>query len=419
MGIIERSVGMPIKKRPTCIIFRAPILSVVLLACSHGSEPEQVLTKIDTLASGVIHVANSSTPMWHERERWRLEEEYRLGSVDEDGPELFTRIRGLEVDVLGRTWIFEDQAQEFRVFDAEGNFVRAVGREGEGPGEFLEVSGLGWAPDATLWVLDPGNIRISVFDTVGALVATHSFDLSNRVFPWAGTIDGDGFFYKLQRTGPRPSGGSVLVRYDTDLAPTDTLPLPVHPRGPQEWTHSEGAAFTTLRIPFAGNAIWRLTRDGGMWIAITDEYRLIRLGPDGDTLRTVTKPFDPVPVTGHEVDSILSRMSRYRGSIDRSQVPSFKPPIQHLLLDDEDNVWVFLLSEEEEDGRKADIFDSEGLFLGTVVLPFPPRWWPRPVIRRNLLVGITLDSLGVPYVVRASIGKANGREAGLPGGIQS
>ncbi len=404
-------LGMGYTRRTISTLLQVTVLSALIVACSTNSGRGHPGASVDTLASGIISVTNSSTPRWPEGEGWRVEEEYRLGSIDEDGPEIFARIRGLEVDALGRTWVFEEQAQEIRVFDEKGDFVRTIGREGEGPGEFLEVTGVAWAPDATLWVLDPGNLRISVFDTAGSLVGTHPFDLSYRYFPWPGTIDGEGSLYKLQRTAPLPNMETVLVRYDASLAPTDTLLVPVHPRGPQRWVHSSGGGTTTLRIPFAGDAIWRVTQDGGMWVAITDEYRLIRLGPNGDTLRTVSKPFHRLPVTRHEVDSLLSRMERYRSSIDRSQVPSFKPPIQNFLLDDEENVWVFPLSEGEYAGRSAEIFSPVGSFLGTVFLPYSPRWYPRPVIRENQMVGVTMDSLRVPYVVRATI-----RKPGIAGG---
>ena len=40
---------------------------------------------------------------------------------------------------LGRLWIGDSQGKDVRVFDADGQFVRAVGQPGEGPGEFGSV----------------------------------------------------------------------------------------------------------------------------------------------------------------------------------------------------------------------------------------------------------------------------------------
>jgi len=49
------------------------------------------------------------------------------------------------------------------VFDMSGKFVRNIGRDGAGPGEFRQIERFGWVGD-TLWVSDPVLRRYTLFD---------------------------------------------------------------------------------------------------------------------------------------------------------------------------------------------------------------------------------------------------------------
>ena len=76
---------------------------------------------------------------------------------------------GLVVGVERRhngEWVVVDQFRptEVEFFSPSGRWLRALGREGEGPGEFQEAWFLGVLPDDGLLVLDPGLGRITHFD---------------------------------------------------------------------------------------------------------------------------------------------------------------------------------------------------------------------------------------------------------------
>ena len=51
------------------------------------------------------------------------------------------------------------------------------------------------------------------------------------------------------------------------------------------------------------------------------------------------------------------------------------------------------------------MFAPDGVFLGTVRLPFRIELVPLPLIRNSTLYSVTKDELDVPYVVRADIVK--------------
>lgn len=65
---------------------------------------------------------------------------------------------------LDRIAVAARDVGEIFLFDGQGELVRRFGRAGEGPGEFVEISHLTFHPASdSLWVLDRGNGRVSVF----------------------------------------------------------------------------------------------------------------------------------------------------------------------------------------------------------------------------------------------------------------
>ncbi len=217
----------------------------------------------------------------------------------------------------------------------------------------------------------------------------------------AGGIDSEGFFYDLEKSSS-PGREEVLVRYDGQFHAVDTIPVPEHPEGSAGIQVPTPRGVATYPKPFAGRAEWALVSDGGMWVAITDQYKLLRLTREGDTLRVVTKPFVPVSVTAEERDERLKGLREVGADLSRFEVPSSKPPIADIFVDDQENAWVIPVLAGDETESIAEVFDSLGVFLGEVQLPL--RLPASPVIIRDqTLTTITIDSLGVPYVVRFKI----------------
>ncbi len=146
------------------------------------------------------------------------------------------------------------------MFDRHGQHVRTIGRQGSGPGEFAQVVGLDWAPDGTLWVVDPGNARISLFDTAGAYLRAHR-GLGGMVrLPWPGGFDEHGSFYNYA-PDPRATGpGIVLVRYDEHLEPVDTIRLPEEESGEFFEAVTPTGGRVRAGVPFRSLLLWRLTR---------------------------------------------------------------------------------------------------------------------------------------------------------------
>lgn len=385
---------------------------VVWTACgaSDGGVPGEWAGSMDTLATGHVVVRNPETPLWPAGREWRVVEEVRIGSLEGEGPDLFGRIVSLAVDPAGRVWVFDSQVQELRVFGLDGAHVRTIGRRGGGPGEFAQAVRVELGPDGNMWVMDPQNNRFSVFDTAGVLIGEHHAPGGFIILPWPGGFDAAGNYY-----GPLPVVGEeglriVLVRYDTAFTPADTIERPRDPIERDVFEiRSGGLTRAAAHVPFQGDLETRLSARGTTWALLTDEYRLFEVDADGDTLRTITRPFTPLPVTAADRERARDELAWFTergGRIDLSLLPGTKPAAVGFFLDDEGDIWVERVTDPAEAGRVHDVFDPEGRFLGTVTLPFPLAGTPFPIVRDGMLYGVTEDELGVQYVVRARIEKS-------------
>jgi hypothetical protein len=67
----------------------------------------------------------------------------------------------------GRIAVLNGGTQEIRFYDATGTYLRSVGGEGEGPGEFESPRDLRRTSDGALRVFDNGRMLVTRFDAQG------------------------------------------------------------------------------------------------------------------------------------------------------------------------------------------------------------------------------------------------------------
>jgi hypothetical protein len=112
--------------------------------------------------------AASSEPVasWTVSDSPRIEIGIREGA---DEYQLHRAVGSVRLDD-DRIVVLNAGSQELRFYDTEGLFLKAVGRNGEGPGEFQDPGSLRRTSDGRLQVWDGGLLRLSIFDADGAFV---------------------------------------------------------------------------------------------------------------------------------------------------------------------------------------------------------------------------------------------------------
>ncbi len=371
-------------------------LLVMATACSDGAPAGGEAFVLDTLESGRVVARNADVVG---PPRWRLVERLRLGSATEEGPFLFGGIGGVAIGEGGEVYVLDDQAAEIRAFSADGDFLRAFGGSGEGPGELASPTGLVWGPEGDLWVLNWSNARYSSFEpATGEVRREPRRQVGYAEFPWPGMFDASGH---LVDVGLDAEGLTAALRLDTAFAPSDTLRLPEPYEDGRVTFSRDGRMIAAMPQPFAAQPVWAPRPQGGIVIGEARDYRLHRVSFDGDTTLTIELDRVPAPVTPEEADSAMAmfrRMAESLGDATPSRQPSpraTKPAHGAVFVDEQDRMWV--AATLPGGLRRWDLFGPDGRLLGQVESDGPVGY--RILAVRGSLLAMTLELDGVPSVV--------------------
>ena len=395
----------------------AALVSTLLLSACGGQDASPAgdgwTTTRDTLPGGIPRVVNTP-PASGAEPGWTLVEEFRIGSLDEEGPATFGEIRGLVVTDEGLVAVLDAQAQEVRVFDAGGAHLVTHGGRGEGPGELTGANGLLLSPDGELRVPDARLRRMSAFDPVEGFLESEPIPFVMYGFIYQGAMMDDGRVVKPSIALGPPR--KYLYRiFGPDMTQADTILLPDPPATDEEdpptsfrfTVGQTGSGY--MGVPFAEAGARLIHPSGQVWTSgrLAGSHRMARTTLEGDTTLIVETGRTPVPIDPAVRDSAIAaiqdrlrEMNADIGDQSWDKVPQRYPFVERMAADEAGNVWVETGS---PDGTVWDVFTPEGEHLRTVATDLPIQPWLAPVIRGDTLWAVVTDELDVPYVMRARV----------------
>jgi hypothetical protein len=372
-----------------------------------------------------------------------LVEEARIGSV-EDPDYGFSRIGGVDMDREGNVYLFESLSREIRVYAPDGRLLRRFGRSGEGPGEFSTPAvGFGVAGD-TVWAVEPFSQRLTLFDREGQVLSSTRFEevtvplyapgevmvIQPMFFREDGSFFGDrGGIRRLREPEGTPHAGDSLflpqIRFDARGRVLDTVGWSPYPSrspftfvavGPNRYRVPEPPGDDPLLINLPSGSI-RLDRPspGGPAPA---SFRLTRFDLSGDTVRTRTFRYRPIPYPEALLDSLAARAARratdreatggeslrrppglervVAAVRDRMSFPDFQLPIQAYEIARGGTVWL----RREATGAGTHrwmVLDAEDMPVGEVEVPSGFRI---ARISDDTVWTVEADEFDVPWLVR-------------------
>ncbi len=358
-----------------------PFLAAVALVACGEADARTALNEptIDTLPGGIVQVSNPGPTLWADTSGWRIVSE-RVIAPAEGSPGELSDARRLVADAHGNVYVMQREPVVIKVFGPDGQWLRNIGREGDGPGEFRDGM-LGINGD-TLIIQDPNNQRLTTFLTDGTFLGTAQSQCCwfSSSFP---VLD-NGLAMIM---GPPPAGvehvqgAYYLTRMDGTIV--DTILRPEENRAREEnfWIvtrkSKNGTSSMWTDIPGRPQDVERWRSDGRHVVGNTADYRLAIVDGFSDTLRIFTATAPRLHLTDAERDSIFEhaiedQSEEWRESVreiaDLGQIPGDRPLWSRLATDREHRIWVGLPG-PGADVASLDVFSPEGVLLGRVPAP--------------------------------------------------
>lgn len=344
-----------------------------------------------------------------ETPRWRLTETMRLGGA-ESGPMSLDAVKGIDEGADGRVYVYDQSTQDVRVFATDGTLIRVIGRVGAGPGELRNAEGIVVASDGRLWVRDAANARFTIFGPDGVFERSWSMRFCTSQGRWDARVDPTGRLVDEDCIveGDRAVRVAVLA-YHIDLSRVDTLR--VKPEcgtaalaESGTWITRSPTRTSYRAIPFRAIYHSAVGPDGEVWcVPNSARYELWRVGLATTDSVYVERRLSPLLVSSSERDSIIEEFEASGPTgLDFSRLPTVKPAIDRLEVDDRGRLWV---RRSNADGSIAfDVFDRAGMLVGTATLSgYRISLWRPFVVRGNNVYAVVLGEDDLQFVVRFRI----------------
>jgi len=164
-------------KRNLWVVLFGMFLVVSSIGCrKKGVEAPRVET-----VNGITYVHNPATPL-HPSKTVVFEEELTFREKDETGEIRLFKPGSFCVDANENVYIADDSDMAIKVYDRQGQYLKTIGRQGNGPGEFESIGNMLFLPDGRLLVTDYQQRRTSFFSLDGFYEARVWLDILPFLF---------------------------------------------------------------------------------------------------------------------------------------------------------------------------------------------------------------------------------------------
>ncbi|MCP4725480.1 MAG: 6-bladed beta-propeller [bacterium] len=254
---------------------RSFVLCLVLLLFQPFNLNAQKIETVD----GVKVVHNTSKPAWNSNPEIKLEFTGYLGELEGfDENKMFYLPADIAADPEGNLYVLDGGNYRIQKFDKNGIFLSTIGRQGQGPGEFVDPQFIDIDSKGFIYVSDPSNARIEVFDPLGKYTRTITKRNTNIAF----RLNNKG---EIVLRNPNLDGGRGLKKGNVPLFRI------LDATGKKISQFGQGIFFTKFPYSTGGNRlIFTVDIEGNTYPDFLFQNRIEKYSPEGRLIMRIDRP---------------------------------------------------------------------------------------------------------------------------------
>ncbi|MCP2604701.1 6-bladed beta-propeller [Candidatus Aminicenantes bacterium AH-873-B07] len=279
---------------------------------------------------------------------------------------IFGSINGIEVNDK-YIYVLDAKMARVQVYDLKGNYIKTIGRKGNGPGEFLIPNAFHLSKNGNIYVWDLMRGRMVVFDKEG----NYKKDIiSKKISAGKFYVDENEFIYT--RILELETGSDMYTYF-----------VKINSKGKVEKILKKQFYLSLIitekmrlfyEHPYLANLYFAVLPDGNFVLMNSLNYELTLLSPEGKILLRIRKKEKSKKVTQKEKEIIFSTKFKNFPKHLRKYVifSKLRPYCSNLLIDDKGRIYVerFKPVTEKNEVYIYDIFNKKGEYLYKLELDF-------------------------------------------------
>lgn len=337
---------------------------VLFSGCSKSADEAEWVATIEMM-DGIKVVSNPENPKYGEF-AFNLEEDLAIGDVNDENY-FFYEVGNLNVDDNGNIYIRDGGNRRVQKYDKSGKYVRTIGRQGQGPGEYMYPS--------RIFVDDVGNPCIH--DSRSLIYYTRDGNFRKKILLkgfYSRVLPGpQGTFLGTTQPSARTEGGAKtsIIQIGENGEPLRTIA-----EYPISYSKSQKAVVLHWYTHVAEFS--RRDKDS-FYYGVSRDYKIYVADGEGRTIFIFAKTEEPKAVSAEEKE--LTRKNGFWAAIGTNQpekaivFPDHKPFFNRFMSDDTGRLYVIRsrsILERDKKARWVDVFSKEGLYLYRMNWPSIP-----------------------------------------------
>ncbi|MEJ2721406.1 MAG: 6-bladed beta-propeller, partial [bacterium] len=327
----------------------------------------------DTVKDGVRCLISPAEPM-EEPSTSALKELWRIGGDTDDEDEFFGVISQIQTDEAGDIYLLDSQLNQVKIFSPDGEFIRDIGREGEGPGEFRGATSMFFTKNGDVAVLQLVPGKIVLLTPEGEPAGEHPLPVredGGMLILIGGNYRG-GNFVLAAATNAFAEGRFDQTRYLASIDPEGKETTRYHT---ETRTIDFANAVLDDKVWDTFDRRWTIGPDGRVYACTSyDNYAIQVWNPDGTPDRVIERKYTHQKRTAAEKKIVEDLMGLFANQIPNAtvKISDYNKDIETIYVREDGSLWVLT-----SDGTRElpddvigvfDVFDAEGRFVRQVTL---------------------------------------------------